>query len=424
MTAMNIQRGRALEKLIGEFSSRFFMKDFVWWDVKYVSGGRPKQHPADLLLVLNRECVVVSVKGTDGRTKAPDRLRLWLEDKVWDGSKSAKTGMQRLKRVPFQARNLWDETRDFPADALMPQCGICLVECTQEPFSPIEFQMRQPDCEIPIHVLSINDFLNVVLWLGSIWDVFDYLKRRASIRSIFSGINQERPVLAFYLLRAKDFAGFASEDKARLCELHQLHMIKNLGSYAERERLAGWVNAVIHGLHTRHPDMESFVPPELEQYREPKDARRGYLQMAAMLNELPMSMKANIGREVQTMVQNLRGSGKCGCKAYRRLYEKCVFVFACFSQMSRTERIRSLKKLIDAALYRYEAMESLGVAYNADDDGSGFDLLLCRGIPVVTADTVRLADAVFRPPDTQIANPFGEARPYSPPPQKTHKIER
>lgn len=203
---MSMQRGRTLEELIGKFTSRFFMKDFVWWDVKYHSGGKPKQHPADLLLVLDRECVVVSVKGTDGKTKAPDRLKLWLAGKVWDGSKSAKTGIQRLKKLPFEARNLWNETRDFPADGLVPICGICLVECTQEPFSSIDFQMRQPDSEIPIHVLSVNDLLNVVFSLGSIWDVFDYLKRRASICSTFSGINQERPALHFYTLRAKDFS--------------------------------------------------------------------------------------------------------------------------------------------------------------------------------------------------------------------------
>jgi hypothetical protein len=414
---MSMQRGRTLEKLIGEFSSRFFMKDFVWWDVKYISGGKLKQHPADLLLVLDRECIVVSVKGTDGKTKAPDRLKLWLEDKVWDGSKSAKTGMQRLKKLPFHARNLWDEPREFSANALIPTCGICLVECTQELFLPIDFQMRQPDSDIPIHVLSVNDLMNMVMSLGSIWDVFDYLKRRASIRSIFSGINQERPALAFYALRAKDFAGFASEDKVRLRNLHQLYMLENLVNYAEREeRLAGWVNAVIHGLHTRHPEMESFTPPELKQYREPKEARRSYLQMAAMLNGLPMSMKANIGREVQAMVQTLRGSGKCGCKTYRRLNEECVFVFACFSQMSRTERIRSLHELVAAALYRYETVEALGVAYDADDDNSGFDVLFWHGAPLVNADTVRLADSIFGPPETLIANPFGKARPYSPTP--------
>lgn len=217
--------------------------------------------------------------------------------------------------------------------------------------------MRQPDSEIPIHVLSVNDLLNVVFALGSIWDVFDYPKRRASIRSTFSGINQERRALAFYTLRAKDFSGFASEDKVRLCELHQLHMLENLGKYEERRRLAGWVNAVIHALHTRHPEMESFTPPELKQYHEPKETRQGYLQMAAMLNGLPMSLKANIGREVQAMVQTLRGTGKCGCKTYRRLYGECVFVFGCFSQMPRTERIRSLNKLVAAALYRYEAVE-------------------------------------------------------------------
>lgn len=64
-------------------------------------------------------------------------------------------------------------------------------------------------------------------------------------------------------------------------------------------------------------------------------------------------------------------------------------------------------------------VEGLGVAYDADDDNSGFDLHLWRGPPLVDADTVRLAHAVFGPPETLIANPFGEARPYSPP-RNTH----
>lgn len=268
---------------------------------------------------------------------------------------------------------------------------------------------------MPIHVLSVNDFLNVAQWLGSIWDVFDYFRRREIIRPTFTGINQERPALAYYTLRAKDLHAFPSEDKARLGELHQLHLLDNLDKYAERDRLAGYVNAVVHELHTRHPDMESFVPPELLRYKESSSERGGYREMAAMLNALPMSNKAHIGRQVHAMLQNLRGSGKQGCFAIRRLYETPVFVFACFSGLNRTERIRSLKELMDAAFYRYETIDGLGVAFDADDDKSGFDVLRMIGSPVVTSNTVRLADAVFGPPQTSIANPFGEARPSTPP---------
>jgi hypothetical protein len=89
-TAPITQRGRVIEKMIGDFSSRFFMKDFVFWDLTYVSGGKRKAHPTDLLLILNGERIVISVKGTDGVTKSPDRLKLWLKGKAWDANKSAK----------------------------------------------------------------------------------------------------------------------------------------------------------------------------------------------------------------------------------------------------------------------------------------------------------------------------------------------
>lgn len=75
-TAPTAQRGRVIEKIIGNFGPRFFMRDFVFWDLTYVSGGKRKAHPADLLLVLNGECLVISVKGTDGETKSPDRIKL------------------------------------------------------------------------------------------------------------------------------------------------------------------------------------------------------------------------------------------------------------------------------------------------------------------------------------------------------------
>lgn len=37
------QRGRVIEKIIGNFGSRFFMRDFVFWDLTYVSGGKWKR---------------------------------------------------------------------------------------------------------------------------------------------------------------------------------------------------------------------------------------------------------------------------------------------------------------------------------------------------------------------------------------------
>ena len=195
-------RGPLVERFIGDFSSQFFMKDFVYMNVKFMSGEQLKSHPADLLFVLDDECIVVSVKGTDGAPKSDEKLKLWLKKKTWDGSQAAKVGIQRLK-IPFSAENLWGERRDFAAGSLKARCGICVLECSQEPFKAIDYEIHQPACPLPIHVLSANDLLNATLWLGSVWDVFQYFEKRGNILGTFTGINSERFPLAYFILRTE-----------------------------------------------------------------------------------------------------------------------------------------------------------------------------------------------------------------------------
>ncbi len=380
----------------------------------YESGNQHREL-ADLLLILNDACIVLSVKGTDGTPKSNERLRLWLSKKTWDGSKAAKTAAQRLARVNIAAKNLWDEERTFPAGSLKPVCGIALLECSQEPYKPIEFAPRQPKSGMPIHFLSLNDFLNVVTLLGSIWDVFHYFEQRQTVLETFTGINQERPILAYYTLRSPDLKGVLVADKQRLCDLHQLHMLENIPSYSERDRLSGYVNAVVHELHERHPEMESFVPPELRSSVEPKDRRSAYLQMAAMLNSLPSSNKAWIGRRIESLLETAKQSGTGGCFGYKRFRSEPVFVFAVFSKLSRTERTRALHRLLQAGLCRYGTSEGLGVAYTAQGEAdSGFDIEWIRGMKTFSDETHKLGEECFPAVEALHATPFGEARPYTP----------
>src|SRR4051794_39234674 len=125
-----MQQGHLLEQIIANFSSRFFMMDFVYLNPKYYRSGYEKEL-SDLLLVLDGECIVVSVKGTDGQPKSEAKLRSWLAKKTLEGSKQAKGGINWLHRVSFIARNLWNELKEFQPNDLHPLCGIVLLECSQ-----------------------------------------------------------------------------------------------------------------------------------------------------------------------------------------------------------------------------------------------------------------------------------------------------
>ena len=47
--------------------------------------------------------------------------------------------------------------------------------------------------------------------------------------------------------------------------------------------------------------MDKFAPPELKNYIEPNEKRSAYLGMAALLNSLPASNKAHIGRKIERL---------------------------------------------------------------------------------------------------------------------------
>ena len=86
------------------------------------------------------------------------------------------------------------------------------------------------------------------------------------------------------------------------------------------------------------------------------------------------------------MLTKLKGSGKCGCHAHKRLYEETILVFCGLSEMTRTDRIRYMNTLAEAALLKYGVYEALGVAIDGDDETTGYDLLRVRGRPVATPD--------------------------------------
>ena len=410
-----MQQGHLLEQIIAKFSSRFFMKDFVILNPKYERSGNQREL-ADLLLVLDDSCIVVSVKGTDGKFKSKTKLKNWLAKKTLEGLRQAKGGINWLSKVQFSGKDLWGEVREFPRNSLNPLCGIVLLECSQQPFRTVEFTAQIPQATVPLHFLSLNDFLNVVHWLSSIWDVFNYFSKRADIRQMFTGINQERPVVAFYTLRSMDLTGILAADKKELEKLrdfHQLHLLENLPQYDERQKSAAHVNAIVHALHTRDPEMNDYCPVDLRVGVEPLERRSSYLKMAAMLNGLPMSNKVWIGKELEGYLVALRNSGRAGCFAFQRLQSELIFVFACFSKLSRTERIRKAHEMLPAALYQYKVSEGLVIAFDADNSDTGYDLIWVRNYTDFTELDRKLGAFLFpESTDTLVADPFGNARPY------------
>ncbi len=248
--------------------------------------------------------------------------------------------------------------------------------------------------------------------------MFDYFSKRAAISHIFTGINQEQPILAYYSLRSQNLSGILSTDKAELTKLRQsylLHLHDNRAEYEERERMALNVNAIVHELHTRHASPEDYLPVELQSHLEPVHERVAYLSMAAMLNGLPMSNKVFIGRTLENILANLRNSGGSDCFAFKPLRKELVFVFACFSRLARGERAQRIYRLLPGALHRYKVSEGLAVGIDADSSATGYELTWIRGRRYFSEEDQKIGETFFPGPiDTLVTDLFGKPRPYQP----------
>lgn len=411
-------RGEIVERFVAGLSSMFFLNDFVFRKPSYLTNGRQRE-VTDLMLVLGQECIFVSIKGTDGEEKTDERFRLWANKKAKQATKNARVACQRANRVNVSGVNLWGEMKEFPAGSLTPVCGVGIVECSQKMFQTIPLSGIEKNGDAtghPAHALSINDFLNLAMLLGSIWDVFNYFKQRATVSHLLPGLNMERSLLCYYTLRShQDFSGYRREDVEELEELHQLFVLDKLPEFEERDCLAGHVNAVVHELHTRNRDFEEYVPPEFRSLVEPAASRRAYLGMAARLNGLPMSNKAWIGRQIERCKSIIGQHRDFRCFLYKQLLGNLVFVFAVFKGFNRTEKLRALWRLLPAAQHSTSMPEALGVAYDADDETIGFDLLWRRGPVEDPISAAKIAKEVFPGQlSTQCPTPFGEPRAYTP----------
>jgi hypothetical protein len=159
--------------------------------------------------------------------------------------------------------------------------------------------------------------------------------------------------------------------------------------------------------------MNSFVPADLKLAIEPLESRNTHLVIAEMLNRLPMSQKAFIGRHINEMDGNLKGSGYSGCLGHLSRTSEPLLVFGVFSGASSTDRILKLNNFLKAAQLHRRQTETLGIGMDADQKDSPFDLVWMRGAPVSTPELQQLADLVFKGTEQmKMADPFGAARPY------------
>lgn len=370
---MSKQRGAAIEELTEEFCKRPFLQDFVFLRPKRIS---VKRELADLLAILDDKCLCIQIKAR-GNDSPPPQQRLvdWATKQFVVAGRQSAGAIRKVMTSEVSATHSWRGNVVFHAGDLIPVCGVALVEYLGPPFVLTPEVKHQTPKGIPVHYFSLNDFLNLVDLLGTLPDIIEYLRQRASISDdVKSMIGNERDLYATYLLDGHLRPGLSYEE----VETRWSHLTNVEESFERKHKhniFVDFYNGLIDKLHHRDPDILSYQPPELAGYVEPVSDKTSYLEIATRLNKLPYIYRREIGKHLFQTAKAVKGESKTRMFTYRNLGQPWVLTFLVTPSMDRTSRIRQLNLLVASAKIQYGCQRVIGIACPSLDSNQGFDYI-------------------------------------------------
>ena len=340
-------------------------------------------------------CIQIKAAG-HGSFRSGERLVKWVTKKFVKAGNQTAGAIRGATTFNISADHPWRGKVDFRAGELIPICGIALVEYFGPPFMLAYNMKHRTSSGIPIHYFSLNDFLNLVDLLGTLLDIIEYLRQRASISDDTRRIiGKERDLYATYLLDGHLQSGLSYGD----VENRWSHLIDEEESFDRKRKhniFVDFYNGLINELHQRDPDMLSYYPPELINYVEHMSDKTNYLEIATRLNKLPYVYRREIGKRLFQTAKAVKGDAKIRMFTYRNLGQPWVLTFLATPNMDRTSRIRNLHSVVASAQIQYGCQSVIGIAYPSLDSNQGFDYIFVDKVTYDKEEVKKFAPTITK----------------------------
>lgn len=146
---------------------------------------------------------------------------------------------------------------------------------------------------------------------------------------------------------------------------------------AESDRYSILLEHVAHELATRHPDCALDLPPELLRMMDDPSERKNYLVMQAVLSNLRLRERAELGRAFHGVIQRLKDAqeGFSYRAAHLDAKPDWVFVFGASKNVARAEVLSRSLTLMRAAMAHYEKPQCMSII---DRQGEGYEVAIAR----------------------------------------------
>jgi hypothetical protein len=392
------ERGIWAERYVRDFLALPFVSEFVFRSLQALDGGTQKE-VADFLVAYPGIGILMSQKTQkDPFARTPDKTLSWA-------SKEAKRAVSQLCGALRTARGkqIWcDHPRrgrvELPDGLPDINHGIVLLEV----FERIDLNAQANDLPVqyqgtPITYLSLNDFLNLAIELRTAPEVLSYLDaRRALPYTDLRIIGDERALFEFYLLHGGSLAGCAGKADATIAVAARPDELRRaLKSKQEHDRYGGLVEHVADQLATRRHDYAAGLSAEAVARYDAPDKRANYLKMQAVLANLGLRERSELGRAFHGAIENLDNSGDGF--TYRALHfdskPEWVFVFGSCAGIEPEELNKRTQILMVAAMAFFRKTHCLLII---DREKAGYEVgLTIMPSPPSSPTQVAAGDKLF-----------------------------
>jgi len=399
------QRGPVIEDLTNEFCKRSFLHDFLFLRPRTgtASGNREL---ADLMAILDDKCLCIQIKAQGNDFPSSGRCDVnWAMKQLTAAGRQAAGAIRKVMTSEVSATHPWRGDVVFHAGALIPVCGVALVEYFGQPLVLTPKVKHWTHKGIPIHYFSLNDFLNLVDLLGTLPDVIEYVKQRCSISDdVKARVGNEQRLYATYPLDGYLRQGLSYNDvQNRWSQLTDIH--ESLDRKRKHDIFVGFYNGLIDELHHQDPDKHSYQPPELMGYVRPVSDRSSYLEIATRLNSLPYIYRREIGKHLFETVKAVKADGETRMFTYRNLGQPWVLTFLVTPDINRTLRIRQLHLLVASAKVNYGCQSVIGIACPSLNSNQGFDYVFVDKVTYNVEEVKKISPIITKTTEIELT-PF------------------
>jgi len=373
-------RTRWAEEQVEVLLSIPFISEFVFRSPQNLEGPRNTQREvADLLIEHMGKGLLLSQKAQEDPESRNDRRNeLWVLKNV-KGAVAQLIGALRTPTTPFWCDHPRRGRVEFPTGLPTIVHGVVVAET----FRPVDLHSAADDLPlehagVSITYLSINDFLNLAMQLRTVPDLYAYLTaRRALPESALRQFGEEQVLLEYFLLHGTFNAcrGHEHAEEVLIERAEELHEVLN--RMVDYRTGSAYLEYVINALATRSAACLEGLSPRWAASFDPTVSRSNYLRMQAVLSDLSLRERAELGENFEYVIGTLADQAKGYVHNAVRLDSKpeWVFLFASSKGVAREEIFRRIEMSMRGAMAFYDKQRCMVVV---DRDGEGYEVAVTR----------------------------------------------